>query len=58
MEQTMPRVLRRFAKCKSGATAIEYGLISSLIGVAVIAAVKATGSNLSNTFNKIKGNLT
>ena len=47
----------RFAKCESGATAIEYGLIASLIGVAVIASVKATGTNLSSTFDKIKGNL-
>ena len=48
----------RFAKCESGATAIEYGLIASLIGVAVIASVKATGTNLSATFDRIKGNLT
>ena len=48
----------RFAKCESCATAIEYGLIASLIGVAVIAAVKATGTNLSATFDKIKDNMT
>ena len=52
------KLVSRFAKCESGATAIEYGLIASLIGVAVITAVKATGSNLSSTFNKISGNLT
>ena len=51
-------LVSRFAKCESGATAIEYGLIASLIGVAVIAAVKATGTNLSATFVKISGNLT
>ena len=54
----MNSVFRRFVNCKSGATAIEYGLIASLIGVAVIASVKATGTNLGATFNKIKGNLT
>ena len=52
------RLFVRFARCRSGATAIEYGLIASLIGVAVIAAVKSTGTNLGATFNKIKGNLT
>ena len=52
------KLVSRFAKCESGATAIEYGLIASLIGVAVIASVKATGTNLSATFDKIKGNLT
>ena len=54
----MKSIFRKFAQCKSGATAIEYGLIASLIGVAVIASVKATGTNLNTTFNKIKGNLT
>ena len=52
------KLVSRFAKCESGATAIEYGLIASLIGVAVIAAVKATGTNLGATFDKISGNLT
>jgi pilus assembly protein Flp/PilA len=52
------KLVSRFAKCESGATAIEYGLIASLIGVAVIASVKATGTNLSATFDKVKGNLT
>ena len=52
------KLVSRFAKCESGATAIEYGLIASLIGVAVIASVKATGTNLSATFDRIKGNLT
>ena len=50
-------LVSRFAKCESGATAIEYGLIASLIGVAVIASVKATGTNLSATFVKIKDNM-
>ena len=54
----MKTKVREFVACRSGATAIEYGLIASLIGVAVIASVKATGTNLSATFNKIKGNLT
>ena len=54
----MATFVARFIQCRSGATAIEYGLIGSLIGVAVIASVKATGTNLGATFNKIKGNLT
>ena len=47
----------RFVKCESGATAIEYGLIASLIGVAVITVVSQTGTNLGSTFTKIKDNL-
>jgi pilus assembly protein Flp/PilA len=48
----------RFAKCQSGATAIEYGLIASLISVAVVGTLSTTGSNLGKTFDKVKGNLT
>ena len=54
----MQSVLNRFVKCDSGATAIEYGLIAALIGVAIIASVKTVGTNLGTTFNKIAGNLT
>ena len=51
------KTLVAFAKCESGATAIEYGLIASLIGVAVITVVSQTGTNLGSTFTKIKNNL-
>lgn len=44
-------------KDESGATAIEYGLIAALVAVAIIAAVSLMGTELSNTFNKVAGNL-
>ena len=47
----------RFLKDESGATAIEYGLIAALVGVAIIAIVKATGGELINTFTKVKDSL-
>ena len=53
----MKTLIARFVACESGATAIEYGLIASLIGVAVIVIVTQTGDSLSGTFAKIKGNL-
>jgi pilus assembly protein Flp/PilA len=40
----------RFLKDESGATAIEYGLIASLIAVAIITGAGALGTNLANTF--------
>ncbi len=43
---------------ESGATAIEYGLIAALVGVAIIAGVQALGTGLSATFAKVAGNLT
>ncbi len=44
-------------KDESGATAIEYGLIAALVAVAIIAAISLLGTQLSNTFNKVAGNL-
>jgi pilus assembly protein Flp/PilA len=43
----------RFIKDESGATAIEYGLIAALIGVAIITAATSLGTQLSSTFNVI-----
>lgn len=49
----MKTLIERFIKDEDGATAIEYGLIAALIGVAIIAAVQAVGTNLSTTFSRI-----
>jgi pilus assembly protein Flp/PilA len=40
-------------KDATGATAIEYGLIASLIGVAIIAGATAFGTSLNTTFDGI-----
>ncbi len=53
----MLRSVRNFAKDDRGATAIEYGLIASLIALAIITAVTAVGTNLNNTFNSVATNL-
>lgn len=53
----MKNLVVRFAKCESGATAIEYGLIAALIGVAIITAVTSTGTEISSTFNKVTNGL-
>jgi pilus assembly protein Flp/PilA len=53
----MTKVFKNFIRDESGATAIEYGLIASLIGVAIIAGVRALGTQLSGTFAKVSGNL-
>lgn len=47
----------RFLKNKSGATAIEYGLIAALIAVAVIGGVSQLGQNANATFEKVAGNM-
>ena len=42
---------------QKGVTAIEYGLIASLIAVAIVAAVTLVGGNLTNTFYTIANSL-
>jgi len=49
----MKALVSRFLKDESGATAIEYGLIASLIAVAIITAATTLGGNISATFNSI-----
>ncbi len=53
----MLRAMRRFWIDQSGATAIEYGLIASMIAIAIITAANTTGGKLSNTFKNIGNNL-
>ena len=45
--------LLKFLKDEEGVTAIEYGLIASLIAVAIIVAVTAVGGGLNTTFNAV-----
>jgi pilus assembly protein Flp/PilA len=49
----MTNFFSRFVKDDSGATAVEYGLIASLISIAAIAAFTSVGSKLSRTFGYI-----
>jgi len=46
-----------FAKCESGATAIEYGLIAAGIAVAVITVVNGLGTKLNTKFSSISTQL-
>ena len=40
-----------------GATAIEYGLIATLIAIAAITAMTGVGTKLKTTFNNVSTNL-
>ncbi|MBK9083601.1 MAG: Flp family type IVb pilin [Rhizobiales bacterium] len=52
-----PSKIFAFAKNESGATAIEYGLIAALVGVAIITAVTTLGTKLSGTFGNVSAKL-
>jgi pilus assembly protein Flp/PilA len=49
--------LGKFLRDQQGATAIEYGLIASLIAIVIIGAVSALGNGLTATFNEVTSNL-
>jgi pilus assembly protein Flp/PilA len=51
------RRLQSFLADESGATAIEYALIASLVAVGIIASIGGMGSKLQATFNEIASNL-
>jgi pilus assembly protein Flp/PilA len=55
----MKNLVAKFAADESGATAIEYGLIAALVGVAMIGGGTALGKNINDKFtnvgNSVKG---
>ena len=53
----MTKIFRNFLADKSGATAIEYGLIAALIAVVIITALSAIGTNLATDFTAVASNL-
>ena len=55
---TAIRTLRRLRSDKRGATAIEYGLIVSLIVVAIIGALSALGGGAGGMWTKLDAEVT
>jgi pilus assembly protein Flp/PilA len=51
------KILRKFMRNEKGATAIEYGLIATLIAIAAITAMTSVGNKLTTTFNNVSTNL-
>ena len=45
--------IMRFVREEEGATALEYGLVAALIAAAIIGAVTALGTSVSNTFTNL-----
>jgi len=47
-------MLAQLAKCDTGATAIEYGLIAALISLAFVIAFQSLGLNLADIFTTVR----
>jgi len=54
---TVVQTLRQFIRDEEGVTAIEYGLIASLVAVALIAGATTLGTKLDAMFTFIAGKL-
>ena len=50
-------LISRFVRDKSGATAIEYGLIAALIAVVIITGLTTLGTTLSGKFTSVATSL-
>ena len=53
----MKILLARFVKDESGATAVEYALLASLIAIAIIGGATALGGAINTKFNAIATSL-
>ena len=53
----MRQFFARLLKSRSGATAIEYGLIAALIAVVAIGAMTTIGGNLTNKLTSVSTGL-
>lgn len=49
--------IKSFLRSEEGATAIEYGLIASLISVAIVGVLVILGPRLSAVFRSVSNNL-
>ena len=52
-ERFMSKLVGRFLKDNSGATAIEYALIAGGISIVIVAAVNSLGTILNQTFASV-----
>jgi pilus assembly protein Flp/PilA len=52
MKLTLDRI-KAFLRNEDGVTAIEYGLIASLIGLVIIGGATVLGTNLNTKFSSI-----
>ena len=50
-------LIRGIVKCQSGATAVEYGLIASLIVIAMMSALGTLATSSTGMWNKVSNNV-
>ncbi|CAO4145357.1 Pilus assembly protein [Methylorubrum thiocyanatum] len=53
----MKNVTKRFISDESGATAIEYGMVAAMMGIAVVAIFTAFKTKLTTAFETLAGKI-
>lgn len=51
----MMKIIGRFARSRSGATAVEYALLGMCIVLGIVVSVAFTGTQLNNSYAEISG---
>lgn len=54
----MLETIRNIARCEQGATAVEYGLIASLIVIAMITAIGNVATSTTEMWNMVSNQVT
>lgn len=54
----MLKFFRGIASCQMGATAVEYGLILSLLVIAMLAALGNVAGSTTNLWNNVSNDIT
>lgn len=54
----MLKFIRGIASCQMGATAVEYGLILSLLVIAMMAALGNVAGSTTNMWNNVSNDIT
>ncbi|WP_411291407.1 Flp family type IVb pilin [Sphingorhabdus sp.] len=54
----MLELIRRIEKCEQGATAVEYGLIVSLIVLAMLSSLSSVATSTTQTWNDVTTKVT
>jgi len=57
MAAIMSRLIKLFLHDVSGATAVEYALLASVIGVFIETAVQGVGTQVSTIFSEVSGSV-
>jgi pilus assembly protein Flp/PilA len=57
-EETIMKLIFKFARDEDGAAALEYALILTILGIALMGGMTSIGTSLTGVFSDVAGHLT